>query len=50
MVGGRVFAENADLAAAVGADGTAPDARVAVRVAGSLVDAAAREAVAAMTG
>jgi methanogenic corrinoid protein MtbC1 len=50
MVGGRVFAENAELAAAVGADGTAPDARVAVRVAGALVDAVAREAVSAMTG
>lgn len=50
MVGGRVFAQNADLAAAVGADGTAPDARVAVRVAGALVDAVAREAVSAMTG
>lgn len=50
MVGGRVFAQNADLAAAIGADGTAPDARVAVRVAGELVDAVAREAVSAMTG
>lgn len=50
MVGGRVFAQNVDLAAAVGADGTAPDARVAVRVAGALVDAVAREAVSAMTG
>jgi methanogenic corrinoid protein MtbC1 len=50
MVGGRVFAQNADLAGAVGADGTAPDARVAVRVAGALVDAVAREAVSAMTG
>ncbi len=50
MVGGRVFAQNADLAAAVGADGTAPDARAAVQVAGALVDAVAREAVSAMTG
>ena len=50
MVGGRVFAQNADLAAAVGADGTAPAARVAVRVAGALVDAVAHEAVSAMTG
>uniref|UniRef100_UPI0035CB4B4F cobalamin B12-binding domain-containing protein n=1 Tax=uncultured Sphingomonas sp. TaxID=158754 RepID=UPI0035CB4B4F len=50
MVGGRVFARNADLAATVGADGTAPDARVALRVAGELVDAVAREAVAPLTG
>lgn len=49
MVGGRVFAENADLAASVGADGTAPDARVAVRVAGELVDAVAQELVQPMT-
>jgi methanogenic corrinoid protein MtbC1 len=50
MVGGRVFALDADLAATVGADGTAPDARVALRVAGELVDAVAREAVAPLTG
>ena len=50
MVGGRVFADNADLAASVGADGTAPDARVAVRVAGQLVDAVAQELVQPMTG
>lgn len=50
MVGGRVFALDASRAAAVGADGTAPDARAAVRVAGALVDAVAREAVASMTG
>ncbi len=50
MVGGRVFAENADLAASVGADGTAPDARVAVRVAGELVDAVTQELVQPMTG
>ena len=50
MVGGRVFAENADLAATVGADGTAPDARVAVRVAGELVDAVAQELATPMTG
>lgn len=50
MVGGRVFAANADLAASVGADGTAPDARVAVRVAGELVDAVAQELVQPMTG
>ena len=50
MVGGRVFAANAELAAAVGADGTAPDARVALRLAGDLVDAVARDAVSPMTG
>lgn len=50
MVGGRVFAGNADLAASVGADGTAPDARVAVRVAGELVDAVAQEAGQPMAG
>lgn len=50
MVGGRVFAGNADLAASVGADGTAPDARVAVRVAGELVDAVTQELVQPMTG
>ena len=50
MVGGRVFAGNADLAASVGADGTAPDARVAVRVAGELVDAVAQESGRPMTG
>lgn len=50
MVGGRVFALDASRAAAVGADGTAADARAAVRVAGELVDAVAREAVASLTG
>lgn len=50
MVGGRVFAGNADLATSVGADGTAPDARVAVRVAGELVDAVTQELVQPMTG
>lgn len=49
MVGGRVFAGNTALAAAVGADGTAPDARVALRVAGELVDAVARDAVSPMS-
>ena len=44
MVGGRVFAQNAGLAAQVGADGTAPDAKLAVRVAGELVAAIDREA------
>ncbi|MEG3177855.1 cobalamin B12-binding domain-containing protein [Sphingomonas sp. RB3P16] len=42
MVGGRALSSDAGLAAASGADGTAPDARVAVRVAGELVDAVAR--------
>lgn len=50
MVGGRVFVDNAALASQVGADGTAPDARLAVRVAGELVDAVAREAVSPMSG
>lgn len=50
MVGGRVFVDNAALAENVGADGTAPDARLAVRVAGELVDAVAREAVSPMSG
>ena len=50
MVGGPVFARDAKLAATVGADGTAPDARVAVRIAGELVDAVVREAVAPLTG
>ncbi|OYY89540.1 MAG: cobalamin-binding protein [Sphingomonas sp. 28-66-16] len=43
MVGGRVFVGNPDLAERVGADGTAPDAKVAVRVAGELVGAVARD-------
>lgn len=50
MVGGRVFVDNAALAAQVGADGTAPDARVAVRVAGDLVDMAMREVAAPAHG
>jgi len=50
MVGGRVFAHNPQLAASVGADGTAPDARIAMQVAGELVEAVAREAVSPMTG
>lgn len=43
MVGGRMFADAADRAAEVGADGTAPDAKVAVKVAGELVAALSRE-------
>ena len=50
MVGGRVFAANADLAKAVGADGTAPDARIAIQVADELVDAVVREAASSMSG
>lgn len=50
MVGGRVFINNAGLAASVGADGTAPDARIALGVASDLVDAVAREAVSPMSG
>lgn len=50
MVGGRIFVEDASMAASVGADGTAPDARIAVHVAGQLVDAMSRQAVSPMTG
>ncbi|MES2021253.1 MAG: cobalamin-dependent protein [Pseudomonadota bacterium] len=50
MVGGRVFINNAELAVSVGADGTAPDARIALGVASDLVDAVAREAVSPMSG
>lgn len=45
MVGGRIFAENASLAVEVGADGTARDAKLALKVAGVLVAGSAREAV-----
>jgi MerR family transcriptional regulator, light-induced transcriptional regulator len=45
IVGGRVFAENPRLASDVGADGTARDARSAVKVAQELVDAVACEVV-----
>ena len=38
-----MFADAADRAAEVGADGTAPDAKVAVKVAGELVAALSRE-------
>jgi len=37
MVGGRVFSSNPDLAVEVGADGTAPDAKLALHVADTLV-------------
>lgn len=43
MVGGRVFVEQPELALAVGADGTAPDARAAVAVANGLVGTLVRE-------
>ena len=42
MVGGRIFVEAPARAAEVGADGTAPDARLAVKVASGLVQAATR--------
>lgn len=42
LVGGRVFTDRPGLAAAMGADGTAPDARAAVRLAAELVDRPAR--------
>ncbi len=43
MVGGRVFVEQPDLASQVGADGTAPDAKMALTVAEDLVSAAEGE-------
>lgn len=46
MVGGRIFAENPGLAAQVGADGTAPDAKKAVQVAAQLLGAVQREVTA----
>ena len=46
MVGGRVFSVNPDLAAQVGADGTARDAKLALKVATDLVRDREREAVA----
>ena len=46
MVGGRVFVADPAMAEAVGADGTAADARVALALADSLVVSAAREAIA----
>ncbi|CAN5419998.1 hypothetical protein BH11PSE5_BH11PSE5_32590 [soil metagenome] len=44
MVGGPTFVNNPDLAAQVGADGTAPDAKLAVKLAGKLVATHEREA------
>lgn len=45
MVGGRVFVEDPALAARVGADGTAADAKMAIEIAGKMVGASQREAV-----
>ena len=45
MVGGRVFSANPDLAVQVGADGTARDAKLALKVAGGLVRDREREVV-----
>jgi len=45
MVGGRIFVGDARLAIEVGADGTAPDAKLALKVAGTLVAGNAREAI-----
>jgi methanogenic corrinoid protein MtbC1 len=39
MVGGRIFSDDPDLAIQVGADGTAKDARLALRAAADLVRA-----------
>ncbi len=46
MVGGRIFSADPDLAAHVGADGTARDAKLALEVAGDLVRGREREATA----
>jgi MerR family transcriptional regulator, light-induced transcriptional regulator len=46
MVGGPVFCKNPDLAAKIGADGTAADARLALKVAGDLVRKRERAALA----
>ena len=46
MVGGRVFSANPDLAMQVGADGTARDAKLALKLAGGLVRDREREAAA----
>ena len=43
MVGGRIFSADPDLAARVGADGTARDAKLALKVAGELVRNRVRE-------
>lgn len=46
MVGGSIFSANPQLAAQVGADGTAPDAKLALTVAARLVRECEREAAA----
>lgn len=46
MVGGRIFTQDPALAVQVGADGTAADAKVAVKVAEGLVGKAEREVLA----
>ncbi len=46
MVGGRIFSVNPELAMHVGADGTAPDAKLALNVAEGLVREREREAAA----
>ncbi len=45
MVGGRIFSENPDLAMHYGADGTARDAKLALKVADGLIRERAREVV-----
>ncbi|TPG38297.1 cobalamin-binding protein [Sphingomonas koreensis] len=45
MVGGRIFVRDPALAAQVGADGTASDAKLAVKVAAGLVNAVEREPI-----
>ncbi len=46
MVGGRIFVEDPSLAERMGADGTAADAKVAVKIAEGLVDTLVRGAIA----
>lgn len=45
MVGGRIFSADPDLARRAGADGTAPDAKLALKVATQLVRARSAEAI-----
>lgn len=49
MVGGRIFSANPERAVQVGADGTAPDARLALKVAADLVRVREAEAEHAVT-
>ncbi len=46
MVGGRIFVEDPELAERMGADGTAPDAKMAVGIAERLVETRVRGAIA----